>query len=162
MGKEVEQIQEEFNLDKKVTVKSIAGWETGFARIETTGDVRIMPEGTIKLTRSEIIAQTQKPNLLFNGIDGKGSHATYYIDDAETREYLDFESEGNKQNIFSDELAKKIFAITSQKKFEEEFISAIRTRAEKYAVMSAIKRLKINDYSKIRFAENYTGYRYDN
>jgi len=26
-------------------------------------------------------------------------------------------------------------------------------------MMQAIKRLKLNDYSKIRFAENYTGYK---
>ena len=70
----------ELNLEEKVTVKNIAGWTVGFKRIESQGDVTIPKEGTVRLTRSEIIAQTQSGNRLFNGTDDRGSHATLYID----------------------------------------------------------------------------------
>ena len=43
--------------------------------------------------------------------------------------------------------------------FEKNLAEIIQTRAEKYAVIQAIKRLKINDYSKIRFVEDYTGFK---
>ena len=75
----------ELNLEQKVTVRNIAGWMTGFRRIESQGDVTIPQEGTIRLSRSEIIAQVQNGNRLFNGIDERGSHATLYIDDEYTR-----------------------------------------------------------------------------
>lgn len=41
--------EEDFNLEKKVTVRSIAEWTTGFQRIETNGDVTIPPNGTVRL-----------------------------------------------------------------------------------------------------------------
>ena len=42
---------------------------------------------------------------------------------------------------------------------KKNFQEAIYTRAEKYAAITAIQRLKLNDYDKIRFVENYTGYK---
>ena len=155
---------EELNLDKKVIVKNIAGWSVGFARIESVGSVSIPANGSTRLTRNEIILQVQRGNKLFTGLDGIGSHATIYIDDAPTRREVGFDGEDNKQkqNVLTDEKIKNIFNYKTQTAFENNFTDAIQTRAEKYAVIKAIKRLKINDYNKIRFAENYTGYKVDN
>ena len=154
---------EDLDLDAKVKVRSIAGYRTGFSRIESVGDVEVMANGVFKLARSEIIAQTQRPNNLFNGVDGVGSHAVYYIEDAPTREYLGFDdpSEKRKQNVFSDEKVKEVFDIKSQSKFESAVREQFITRAEKLALIESIRRLGINDYAKIRFAENYTGFKYD-
>ena len=159
--KDTAQNVQELNLDTKVTVRSIAGWSTGFSRIESVGDVTITPEGTTRLSRNEIISQVQNGNKLFCGLNGDGSHATLYIDDAPTRAYLDFESEDGetKQNVFSDAKVKEVFGLKTQAAFEKACKETFYTRAEKYALIQAIKRLKINDYSKIRFAEEYTGYR---
>lgn len=156
-----EVIEQELNLDKKVVVRSIAGWTVGFARIDGFGDISIAPEGRTSLSRNEIIAQIQNGNKLFAGIDGMGSHATIYIDDAPTRREVEFESSDgkNKQTFFSDNVIKKIFDIKSQDAFEEAFKKAIVTRAEKYAASKAIKRLGLGDYSKVTFVVNYTGYK---
>ena len=35
----------ELNLEEKISIKSIAGWTTGFQRIESTGDVTIPKNG---------------------------------------------------------------------------------------------------------------------
>lgn len=86
------EVKDDFNLEKKVTVRSIAEWTTGFQRIETNGDVTIPPNGTVRLSRGEIISQVQNGNLLFTGIDGQGSHATLYIEDKPTRIEADFET----------------------------------------------------------------------
>ena len=97
------EIHEELNLDAKVTVKSIAGWNTGFARkVEGIGDVNIAPNGSVRLSRNEIIGQVQSGNKLFTGVDGVGSHATLYIDDKATRIEVEFENENTTQNVFSD------------------------------------------------------------
>lgn len=152
---------EELNLDTKVTVKSIADWTVGFARrADGYGDITISPKGSIRLSRNEIITQVQNGNKLFNGLDGKGSHATLIIEDSPTRIEVGFEDgAGNNQKVFSDKLVLELFEIYSTEEFQMKFKENIRTRAEKYAVIDAIKRLGINDYSKIRFVEEYTGFR---
>lgn len=151
---------EELNLDQKVTLKSIADWETGFARIaDGSGDVRIMPRGTVRLSRNEIIAQVQNGNALIGGVDGLGSHATLYIDDKPTRIEVGFEDDKKTQLMFTDDLITELFKIKDQDKFVEAFSQSIVTRAEKKAAIRAISEMGLNDYNKIRFIEEYTGYK---
>lgn len=153
--------QVELNLEQKVAVKNIAGWTVGFARIDSIGDVTITADGSTKLSRNEIIAQVQNGNKLFTGVNGDGSHATLFIDDEATRKEVGFDSEDGKtkQVVFSDETVKQLFATKSQAAFQKSLTETIKTRAEKYAVIQAIIRLKINDYSRIRFVEDYTGFK---
>lgn len=154
-------VEKELNLDEKVTVKNIANWSVGFSRrTDGNGDVIVAPNGQVRLTRNEIIAQVQSNNPLFSGIDGIGSHATLFIDDAATRKELDFDDPETqrKQLVFTESLVRDVFSIKSQQAFEQSFSETFITRAEKYAVIQAIKKLQINDYLKIRFAEKSTGY----
>lgn len=154
--------REELNLDTRVTIRSIAGWPVGFARIaDGVGDVNITAGGSTRLSRNEIIAQVQNGNKLFLGNDSTGNHATIYIEDEPTRVFLDFDSEdgSRKQEFFTDAKMKSLFDIKSQKSFESKFPTVVCTRAEKYAAIQAIKRMGLNDFNKIRFVENYTGYR---
>lgn len=160
MAKEtvVEEREKEINLDEKVTVVNVAPWLVGFARIETIGDVSIPPRGSIRLSRSEIIAQSRNGNNLINGI-GMGSHATIYIDDKYTREELDFENGTQKQNVISKEVVSKIFDSKTIKTFKEAVDKHIVTRAERFALVDYIKELKINDYEKLRYLEEYLNIR---
>lgn len=153
--------QVELNLEQKVTVKNIAGWTVGFARIDSIGDVTITADGSTKLTRNEIIAQVQIGNKLFTGVNGDGSHATLFIDDEPTRKEVGFDSEDGKekQSVFNDDVVKQMFAVKGQPTLEKVLRETIKTRAEKYAIIQAIKRLKINDYSRIRLVEDYTGFK---
>ena len=153
--------EKELDLDKKVTVRSIAEWNTGFHRTDIDADVTFTPKGTFRLPRNEIISQCNNGNKLFTGTDGKGSHATLLIDDAPTRIECGFESEDGsvKQLCFSDELVMEVFGIEDRREFEEAFKHSFQISSEQLAVLDAIKRLGINDYRKIRFAEEHTGYR---
>lgn len=150
---------EEYKPEKKVLVKSIAGWTTGFQRIESNGDVTIPPMGSVRLQASEIITQVQNGNLLFNGTDGQGAHATLFINDKATRIEANYEDENTCQKFVTNELIKKIFDEKNQKDFEEKIKDSVITRAEKSFLMESIKSLKFNDYQKIAFCENYTGIR---
>ena len=127
-------VVEEFNLDAKVTVKNIANWAVGFVRLtDGNGDISIAPNGQIRLTRNEIISQVQSGNKLLVGIDGMGSHATLFIDDAPTRVELDFDSEDGKkkQLCFNDELVSKVFSLKTQAAFEKSF-EGYQKLAKKY------------------------------
>ena len=76
----------EFNMDKRVIVKNLAPWNVGFPNKASTGDTVFSPSGSTRMRREEIVAQAESGNKLFNGINEIGSHATLFIDDAETRE----------------------------------------------------------------------------
>lgn len=153
----VAKVEEPLNLEQQVTVRSIAGWTVGFARIVSNGDVTIPVRGSIRLTRNEIISQVHNGNTLFNGTNGQGDHATLIIEDKPTIYEISFEN----ATQFSDNAVKKLFAINNQDEFEKELKKTIVTRAEKYALMTSIVKQKLNDFSKIRFCENYTGYKFD-
>ena len=154
----------ELNMEQKVTVKSIASWTTGFRRIESSGDVTIPPKGDIRLSRSEIISQVQNGNRLFSGIDDRGSHATLYVDDEDTRkelefDYVDDDKKVCKQLVLTSDAVKKMFDLKTVKAFEKRLQELIVTKAEKSAIIDIIKKEKLNDHEKIRIVENYTGYR---
>lgn len=150
----------ELNLDAKVTIRNLAGWLVGFARLTEMGDVSMVANGHQRISRNEIIAQVQNGNKLFVGTDGNGSHATIYIDDAPTRVEVGFDSEDGTttQKIITDDVVRGLFAIQDQATFEKQYAETIQTRAEKYALIQSIQRLGMNDFSKIRFIEKNTGY----
>lgn len=146
-----------YDPERKVTVRSIANWVTGFQRIESNGDVTIPANGSVRLSASEIISQVQNGNTLFNGIDAQGSHATLYIEDKPTRIEANFETETTTQDIVTNDVIKKLFELKTQKAFEDNIRKTIVTRSEKAFLLKVIKELKINDYTKIAFCVEYTG-----
>jgi hypothetical protein len=154
-----EEKKEEIRLDKKVTVRSIAPWTTGSARKTSAGDITIPALGTVLLSREEIIAQGQNGNTLLTGTDGVGSHATWYIEDEYTRNELSFDVDSKKQDFLTQEMVKKIFDLKTQKTFEEYIKKNVVTRAEKFYLLHTIKALKLNDYTKNAFCEDYCGRR---
>lgn len=155
------QASAELNMEQKVTLRNIAGWTVGFRRIESDGDVTIPPEGTARVSRSEVIAQVQNGNRLLIGTDDRGSHATVYIDDEPTRIEVDFESkeENIVQKVLTIDAVKKLFEVKTIKTFEKNLKEMVVTRAEKYAITQIIKKQKINDFERVRMVENYTGFK---
>ncbi len=151
--------EKDLNLDVKVTIRNLAGWDVTFARLhDGIGDVTIVANGHQRLSRNEVIAQVNNNNKLFVGSDTIGSHATVYIDDEPTRKLLGFEEEGRPQMVFTEQLVNDLFNI-SQSEYEDKLSTYIRTRAEKYALIETIKKLRLNDYAKMVFAAEYTGYK---
>ncbi len=155
----MENTEKELNLEQKVTVRSIAPWTTGFQRVETIGDITIPANGSVRLSRSEIIAQVQNGNVLFTGVDSRGSHATLYIEDEPTRIEVDFDIKEEKitQKVITVDAVKKLFEYKTMKTFEEKLKELVLTRAEKHAIANIIRKEKINDHEKVRVVENYTG-----
>ena len=155
--KETKSKTEEIRMEDKITVTSIAPWATGFRRILTVGDVSIAPNGTIRLSREEVLAPGQSNNKLITGIDGMGSHATLYIEDEWTRKELGFDTDDNKQVVVDKKLVKEIFDKKTLPAFKKAVEENIVTRAEKFSLLNMIKVLKINEYDKVAFCEEYCG-----
>ena len=150
-------MESNIKLDEKVVVKSIAPWSTGARRILSVGDISIQPKGTVTISREELISQGQSGNKLLTGIDGKGSHATWYIEDDFVRKELEFDSDKKKQSFLKKEDIQKIFELKTMSAFEKNLTENVKTRAEKVFLMETIKELQINDYSKIVKCIEYTG-----
>ena len=144
------------DLDKRVLVRNIAGWDVGFRLRDSEGDALVPKNSKRRFTRNEIQSQVYNGNNLFSGVDGTGGHATLYIEDAPTRRWLNFETENEPQLVFTDEMVKKLFSMPDEV-FKTNIKDYVVTRAEKYALMEAIERLKLNDYRKIIFCSEYTG-----
>lgn len=159
--KETKGKTEEIRMEDKVTVTSIAPWATGFRRILTVGDVSIAPNGQIRLSREEVLAQGQSNNKLITGIDGAGSHATLYIEDEWTRRELGFDTDNTKQVVVNKKLVKEIFDKKTLSAFKKSVEENIVTRAEKFSLLSMIKTLKINEYDKVAFCEEYCGAKFN-
>ncbi|MCM3274532.1 hypothetical protein M3691_38165, partial [Paenibacillus elgii] len=83
----------ELKLDEKVNVKNLCNWDLYFYRIESVGEIKVPPNGFVRLTRHEIQSQVFNGNKFFVGIDGNGAHPKLYIDDKATRILVGFETE---------------------------------------------------------------------
>lgn len=151
----------ELNMDAKVTLVNLAPWAVGFPNHATSGDTCISASGKTRVRREEVVEQVSAGNRLLAGLDAYGSHATVYIDDEDTRKYLEFDSEDGKrkQNIISDDKIKQWFELKTQTAFERNVKDNVKTRAEKSYLLNAIKRLKFDSYEKIHFCEDYCKFR---
>lgn len=151
------------DMDEKVPVKNLCNWDIYFSRIETIGNVRIPAKGVVRLSRGEIQSQVYDNNSFFVGLDGKGSHAKVYIDDKDTRVMVGFESEDNKkpQKVLSEERVKEILEYKTIKTFKKKVQEEVKTRAEKSILIKTAKKLGLNDHDKIKFIEDYTGFKFE-
>lgn len=147
----------EINMDEKVTVLNLAPWNVGFPNAIGRGDTCFAPSARVRVKREEIADQVSAGNKLLAGFDSYGSHATLYIEDADTRKYLEFDSEDGKrtQNVISKEKVAKWFELKTQSAFEKNIKENVVTRAEKQFLLKAIKDLKLDSYEKIEFCKEY-------
>lgn len=144
----------ETKLNEKVKVTNLAPWPVYFSRKLNNGDVEVPANGTMLLERTEIEAQFYNNNRLFIGQDGHGAHAHLLVDDAALRAQFDIPEE---QQVLTDELLDKVFAIKSQNAFVEKVNSLVMLDYERHRLIDYIQRKKVNDFAKVRYAEQVAG-----
>lgn len=147
----------EINMEEKVTVRNIAPWSVGFPNLVGRGDTVIAPNGTTRIKRDELSDQISAGNKLLTGFDAYGSHATIYIEDADTRKLFEFDSEDGKrtQNVISKEKVAKWFELKTMSAFEKNIKENVITRAEKAYLLMTIDKLKLDSYEKIEFCKKH-------
>ena len=144
------------DLDKRVSVRNLADWNASITLQNEIGSVEIVPHSVARISRNELMAQKNINNIGLVGIDGCGSHATLYVEDAPTRRWLGFETKDKPQTFFNDDIVYELFT-KSYVDFKDSLPKYIVTRAEKFALKDAIKRLRLNDYDKLRVCAKYIG-----
>ncbi|MCP9283643.1 hypothetical protein [Bacillus safensis] len=149
------------DLDKKIKIKNLCSWDLYFKKFESIGDFKLPANGVRQITVAEVQSQVYDNVKMFAGTDGVGSHAKIYIDDKETRVHLGFESDDTTQNVIDQEAIKKILTLKTQKSFEDNVKKSIKLDSEKAQLFEVAKDSKINDHTKIKFIEEYTGFKFD-
>lgn len=151
------------SMEERVWVENLCAWDLYFKRLEGHGDVRIPAKGRTRLERLEIQAQVYNKNPFFVGVDEKGSHAKIFIDDKDTRVLVGFESDDTKeeQNILTKKKIEKILNYKTMGTFKKYIKENVVTNAEKAMLIDVAKSIKLNDYEKIQFIEEYTGLKFD-
>jgi hypothetical protein len=156
-----EMTQGNINLEEKVSVKNLCGWDVYFSRINSLGDVKVAAKGLVRLSREEIQSQVYNGNKLFTGKDGSGSHARLFIEDKQTRLLVGFDNEDTTQKVLDKAALVDIFKIKGKKEFESTIQANVETQAEKFAAIQYAKEINFNDLTKVKFLEEYTGYKFD-
>lgn len=152
--------------EDKVLVKNLCAWPVYFARIEGNGDIKIVENGTSRLTVEEIESQVHSGNKMFIGENGQGSNARLYIDNKELRVQLDFErgedvTEEDEltppvtQKVLTEDVIKKILAVKTQAAFEKRVKEDVVTTAEKAKLVEVAAKIDLNDHKKLKFIEEY-------
>lgn len=147
--------RKELNMDEKIEIVNIAPWNVAFTSTDGHSGVSFAPSGKQRVRRDEVVQQVERGNKLFVGTDGAGSHATLYINDADTRKYLEFDTDDGEQNVLTPEKVQKLFSYKTMKTFEDKVREQVVTRAEKRYLIKLIKDLKLNEYDKITFCNDY-------
>jgi hypothetical protein len=124
------------NMNEEIEVENKCGIATYFSRRATggiAGDVCIDPYGKAILDRKEVFAQAYRGNRAFVGIDGKGNHANFIINDTPTRIKLGFESvDGTqKQFVVTKEYIRELLDMRDIGAFAAKLKATIITFAEK-------------------------------
>lgn len=116
----------------------------------------------LRITRSEIQSQVYDRNPFFVGLDGKGSHAKVFIEDKDTRVLLGFESDDGKdqQQVLDKERVKQIIEYKTMTTFKKKIKEEVKTHAEKATLVEEAKKLGLNDHDRIKFIEEYTGFKF--
>ncbi len=144
----------EAKLSEKVRVTNLAPWPVYFSRKLNSGDVKVPANGSIPLERTEVEAQCYDGNRLFIGQDGHGAHAHLMIEDAALKAQFEIPEE---QQVLTDELLDKLFAYKSQSAFTKKVDELVRLDYERHRLIDYINRKKVNDFAKVRYAEQVAG-----
>ena len=114
---------------EEIQILNMSNIDTFFPRTYGVGDYKIPKNGGHLVERREVIAQCQRGNPSFVGLDGRGNNACLWIDDALTRIKVGFESEDGsvKQFIVTKDTIKELLSIQDNTEFEKALKEKILT-----------------------------------
>jgi len=146
------------NMDSYSTCHNLCDNTIYYSLIEG-GDRKIAANGYLDMLNRDIVSLCNNSNIFFVGTDGRGSNARIYIQNPDLRVYVGFDSQDGKytQQVLSDELCQEILDSKTQKQFEKTVNDKIISYHEKIHIMNYARKVKLNDFDRISFLEEYCG-----
>ncbi len=149
------------NMDSYSTVQNLADNDIYFSLVQG-GDILLKANGYRDMLNRDIVSLCNNSNVFFVGTDGRGANARIYIQNPELRVYVGFDSQDGKfiQQVLTDEVCQEILDSKTQKQFEKVVKEKIISYHEKVHIINYARKIKLNDFEKISFLEEYTGKRF--
>jgi hypothetical protein len=145
------------NMNDKSKVINLCNYPVSWKRITQMGDEYIKGNASVYVLNSELETQKDSGNKFIVGSDGQGSHAEIYIDNAELREQFMFDdaTEKRTQFVVNDDKCKTILESKAISSFKKNLKENIVTNHEKMKIVDVARKIKLNDYEKIKALEDY-------
>ena len=147
----------ELDLNKKVNLRNTSNIDCYFRQIERPHDAKVAKKSKVLFTIGEILAQCYAGNPDFVGIDGKGTHSTFYIEDKQVRVEAGFESDDGKvvQEVIDEKTIIELFKIEKLDLFVETLKTKVQTIGERQTLRDVIASDKVNEHDRIQIAGKY-------
>ena len=147
--------------DKRSKIINLCPWTVSFTLPNSMAEVLLEGGKSTTVNNSELVTLADNKDVMFYGT-GDGDHARIYVDNKDFREYVGFDNLENKktQYIVTDDECQKLFELKQQAAFERNVKEKIIMNHEKHNIMEYARKTKINDLSKVRFLEEYTGIKF--
>jgi len=149
------------DLDKRSKVINLCPWDVSFTLPNSKAEQLLEKNKTTTINNAELITLCENQDIMFFGTEN-GNHARIFIDNNELREHVGFDNPEEKQFQFvlSDEECAKIFELKTDSTFEKHIKNKVVLFHEKAIIMEYARKIKLNDYGRIKFLEEYTENKY--
>lgn len=149
------------DMDKRSKIINLCPWAVSFTLPNSKAEVMLDAGKSTTVNNEELVTLAENQDVMFYGI-GNGDHARIYVDNKEFREYVGFDNAESKKNqyILNDEEFQKLFDLKQEAAFERNVKEKVVLNHEKHNIIEYARKTKVNDFSKIRFLEEYTGVKF--
>lgn len=149
------------DMDKRSKVKNLCPWSVSFTLPNSNAEIILDGGKSTTVNNGELVTLADNQNVMFYGTE-HGNHARVYVENKDYREYVGFDDPENKryQFVLNDEECQKIFELKQDAAFKKHVKEKVVLNHEKRNIIDYARKIKLNDYDKISFLEDYTGIKY--
>lgn len=149
------------DMDKRSKITNLCPWSVSFTLPNSKAEVLLEGGKSTTINNSELVTLAENQDVMFCGTGG-GDHARIYVDNKDFREYVGFDNPEEKrtQFVLNDEELQKLFELKQDAAFQRNVKDKIIMNHEKHNIMAYARKIKLNDYNRIKFLEEHTGIKF--
>ncbi len=142
-------------------IRNLCPWAVSFRLPISKADVLLSANKTTSINNEELIVLCENGNVMFSGT-GEGNHARIYMENADLRKYVGYDSEDGKtkQFILNDEECQKLLDYKTMSAFEKNLEEKVVGQHEKARLIDYARKVKFNDFDKIVALEQHCEIKY--
>jgi hypothetical protein len=149
------------DMDKRSKVTNLCSWTVSFKLPNSKAEILLESGKSTTINNAELVSLADNQDIMFYGT-GNGDHARVYVDNKDFREYVGFDNVEEKrvQFVLTNDECQKIFDLKTDSVFEKHIKEKVIMNHEKHNIMAYARKVKLNDYGRIKFLEEYTGLKF--
>jgi hypothetical protein len=145
------------DLDKRSKIINLCSWTVSFTLPISKAEIILEGGKSTNINNSELVTLADNQDIMFYGLKD-GDHARVYVDNKDFREHVGFDNAESKktQFVLTNDECQKIFDLKTDTTFEKHVKEKVVLSHEKHNIMAYARKIKQNDYGRIKFLEEYT------